>query len=81
MDSEMKYAPSGAKIRCHKCGYEANISFIFGRPTNAEARCCGHEWYQGACIHCTITVNEWRSRPPAQHEPLGNESAKLAGGE
>ena len=68
------------------------ISQIDGRVTACEqklswgvasplsARCPGHEWYQGACVHCNITVNEWRSRPPAQHEPLGNESAKLVGG-
>lgn len=40
------------------------------RPAEpAGEKPCRHEWYQGACVHCEITVNDFRARPAAPTNP------------
>jgi acyl-CoA reductase-like NAD-dependent aldehyde dehydrogenase len=31
-----------------------------GDAVSVSARCCGHEWYQGACVHCNLPVHEYK---------------------
>jgi hypothetical protein len=31
-----------------------------GDAGSVSARCCGHEWYQGACVHCNLPVHEYK---------------------